>query len=111
MGTARYSSTRVECVTLYEQDTVASFDEIRAVIECFAEAGPEFNRPSVRAKFRFGSFSVSCRGYKGAMLALADRFKKPMNYNCGGFRLPSKRGGYSKANATRIDEHLPDFEL
>jgi len=107
----RPSSKRVKCVTLYEQDAVASFDEIRAVIEGFAEAEPEFDWPAVRAKFRFGSFSVSCRGYKGAMLALADRFKKPMNYNCGGFRLPSKRGGYSKANATRIDEHLLDFEL
>lgn len=102
-----------ECIVIYEQDSIASFDEMRSVVECFAEMVPaDFCKwPAVRVKFRFGSFSISCLEHRDALLALADRFRKPINYNISGFHFPSKRGGHSKANATRIDEHLLAFEL
>lgn len=98
---------------IYEQEGKATFEEMRVVLDVFATMLPQgyCPYPKSRVTFRFGTFKIGCLENAEACRHLADRFKKPANYNLGGFHFPSRAGGYSKKNATKIDEHLLECEL
>jgi hypothetical protein len=101
------------CILVYEQLEAASFDDMRNVLALYAELVPsDFCRyPAVRVKFKFGVFAISCIECKDAVIALSNRFRKPVDNNISGFRFPSKKVGHSKKNAVTIDDDLLEFTL